>query len=283
MKENRECAVCPTTTALKACSKCKKAFYCSTEHAKLLWPIHKRFCGTGVEPWFEDDLTEAELEDLERESWQGILFNITHDRRKRPLKTIALDFLPPGTPRKASPSFRGRIARSHSNQQGFWKSTGSESWTQDPLLRSWLISLARDFRYLVLNTEGAELRPLGKMTSPLEGAWNMISSTRLATSHPSWNLSAEAFELRNKFLLQAVIARYLELRIALDTRKAEEEYFNALLAAERLRIIASSETSEEPLTAAIASFASRQIASLQRNWKDYQSRKASRRSGDGGT
>lgn len=33
--------------------------------ALQLWPMHKRFCGTGVEVWYEDDLTEEELQRLD--------------------------------------------------------------------------------------------------------------------------------------------------------------------------------------------------------------------------
>ncbi|ORY91774.1 hypothetical protein BCR35DRAFT_328361 [Leucosporidium creatinivorum] len=61
MKDTRECAVCPATSNLKACSRCKEAFYCSTEHAKL---IHKPFCGSDVEVWYEEELTKAEVDAL---------------------------------------------------------------------------------------------------------------------------------------------------------------------------------------------------------------------------
>jgi hypothetical protein len=95
MAGTRECAVCPATINLRACSRCKKAVYCSTEHAKLvslrlrlprgaaplsplrtpltrssipiqLWLIYKRFCATGIESWFEDDVRPEELEKLGR-------------------------------------------------------------------------------------------------------------------------------------------------------------------------------------------------------------------------
>ncbi|ORY79294.1 hypothetical protein BCR35DRAFT_96635 [Leucosporidium creatinivorum] len=55
---------------LKACGRCKQAYYCSKECQKLAWPEHKRFCsrvrtGSG----------DAEYRELQR-SLQGCLFNI---------------------------------------------------------------------------------------------------------------------------------------------------------------------------------------------------------------
>jgi hypothetical protein len=95
MATARECAVCPATTNLKACSRCRETLYFSAEHAKLvssirrlpeqlfpfasalqltyltylagllqLWPHHKKYCATGVEIWYEEDLSEKEINRL---------------------------------------------------------------------------------------------------------------------------------------------------------------------------------------------------------------------------
>ncbi len=39
-----KCAVCDSTAGLRACSRCRKIHYCSPEHQKAHWKIHKAEC-----------------------------------------------------------------------------------------------------------------------------------------------------------------------------------------------------------------------------------------------
>ncbi|ORY91775.1 hypothetical protein BCR35DRAFT_312038 [Leucosporidium creatinivorum] len=57
--KDKECVVCGAATT-KTCSACKKLFFCSAEHQKLLWPIHKHLCGK--DQYSPPPLTEGEVE-----------------------------------------------------------------------------------------------------------------------------------------------------------------------------------------------------------------------------
>ncbi|ORY91769.1 hypothetical protein BCR35DRAFT_328356 [Leucosporidium creatinivorum] len=56
---DKECVVCGAATT-KTCSACKKLFFCSSEHQKLRWPIHKHLCGK--EGYRPPSLTESEVD-----------------------------------------------------------------------------------------------------------------------------------------------------------------------------------------------------------------------------
>ena len=47
-KQHQCCAICLTHYSkknnLKSCARCKTAWYCTSEHQKLHWPIHKKHC-----------------------------------------------------------------------------------------------------------------------------------------------------------------------------------------------------------------------------------------------
>ncbi|BGP15613.1 hypothetical protein JCM10213_004133 [Rhodosporidiobolus nylandii] len=65
--ETGECCVCGTETANR-CGACAEAefslFFCSREHQKLIWPVHKRVCGPGkCSPFLWPDLTQGEADD----------------------------------------------------------------------------------------------------------------------------------------------------------------------------------------------------------------------------
>ncbi|GAA5989664.1 hypothetical protein JCM5350_001656 [Sporobolomyces pararoseus] len=54
--------------ATDRCSKCATAgfdqFYCSKEHQRLLWPVHKRVCGAKSNPFLFPPLDDSECEEL---------------------------------------------------------------------------------------------------------------------------------------------------------------------------------------------------------------------------
>ncbi|BGO97526.1 hypothetical protein NBRC10513v2_001517 [Rhodotorula toruloides] len=59
-----KCLVCGTETKNR-CSACVKAgidlFFCSPEHQKFVWPVHRYFCGPGkANPWTWPALTPDE-------------------------------------------------------------------------------------------------------------------------------------------------------------------------------------------------------------------------------
>ncbi|GAA5852175.1 hypothetical protein JCM5353_002394 [Sporobolomyces roseus] len=61
-----ECVVCGTKTE-KKCSECAKfgtdwMFFCSREHQKLVWFMHKRVCGEYSNPFRWPPLSQAEVE-----------------------------------------------------------------------------------------------------------------------------------------------------------------------------------------------------------------------------
>jgi uncharacterized membrane protein YgaE (UPF0421/DUF939 family) len=41
---SKACMVCNTMQNTKACSRCRKAFYCCIEHQRFHWQTHKRWC-----------------------------------------------------------------------------------------------------------------------------------------------------------------------------------------------------------------------------------------------
>ncbi|BGP15647.1 hypothetical protein JCM10213v2_003636 [Rhodosporidiobolus nylandii] len=68
--ETGECCVCGKETADR-CGACAEAdfalFFCSREHQKLIWPVHKRVCGPGkCNPFRCPDLTEEEAKDVKK-------------------------------------------------------------------------------------------------------------------------------------------------------------------------------------------------------------------------
>ena len=57
---NMKCEICPSTTNLRACSKCYSAFYCDTNCQTQDWNDHKTIClfdTTKSNPWFTSDLS----------------------------------------------------------------------------------------------------------------------------------------------------------------------------------------------------------------------------------
>ncbi|GAA5965608.1 hypothetical protein JCM3765_004754 [Sporobolomyces pararoseus] len=64
---NHKCFMCGAP-ATDRCSKCATAgfdqFYCSPEHQRLLWPVHKRVCGAKSNPFLWPLLDDSECEDL---------------------------------------------------------------------------------------------------------------------------------------------------------------------------------------------------------------------------
>ncbi|GAA5963673.1 hypothetical protein JCM8115_004237 [Rhodotorula mucilaginosa] len=69
-----ECFVCGQSTRNR-CSSCAKAgldiAFCSTEHQKLVWPVHKLVCGPGkARPFRHPTLNDAELEILRNPACQ---------------------------------------------------------------------------------------------------------------------------------------------------------------------------------------------------------------------
>ncbi|GAA6044166.1 hypothetical protein JCM8097_003732 [Rhodosporidiobolus ruineniae] len=68
LKTTQECWVCGKATA-ERCSACAKEgidiFFCSAEHQKLVWPVHKLFCGPGrAKPFILPLFTEDEANDM---------------------------------------------------------------------------------------------------------------------------------------------------------------------------------------------------------------------------
>ncbi|GAA5834087.1 hypothetical protein JCM5353_002061 [Sporobolomyces roseus] len=59
--EVQVCTVCDSTTT-QACSGCKLSYFCSIEHQKLIWPVHRFFCQSedktifGVPPLSESEI-----------------------------------------------------------------------------------------------------------------------------------------------------------------------------------------------------------------------------------
>ncbi|GAA5841971.1 hypothetical protein JCM5353_003634, partial [Sporobolomyces roseus] len=63
-----DCVVCGTKTATR-CSSCSAhgtdwMYFCSTEHQKLVWSIHKQFCGPRSNPFQWPLLSKKEVEQL---------------------------------------------------------------------------------------------------------------------------------------------------------------------------------------------------------------------------
>ncbi|ORY91773.1 hypothetical protein BCR35DRAFT_299099 [Leucosporidium creatinivorum] len=56
--KEKQCVVCGKPTQ-QACSKCKELYFCSAEHQRVLWSVHKHLCG---KKGFSPPLTEAEVE-----------------------------------------------------------------------------------------------------------------------------------------------------------------------------------------------------------------------------
>ncbi|GAA6041060.1 hypothetical protein JCM8097_004695 [Rhodosporidiobolus ruineniae] len=64
------CLVCGEETTSR-CEACRQAgidlFFCSKEHQKLLWPVHKKVCGPGkASPFMWPDLSQVENEAAKR-------------------------------------------------------------------------------------------------------------------------------------------------------------------------------------------------------------------------
>lgn len=100
------------------------------------------------------------------------------------------------------------------------------------MLRSWLISIARD---KIL--EAVERFPK-ILATPLTAIWSIVSTTRTLTFDPSWRLSPSALELRNRFLQQAAITRLLEGRIIYANASPEEKLYAQTAALRHKRIAA---------------------------------------------
>ncbi|GAA5874526.1 hypothetical protein JCM8547_002185 [Rhodosporidiobolus lusitaniae] len=60
-----DCAICPAKTASR-CSSCKAVYFCSREHQKLIWSVHKWTCGNQDEPFSFPPLSTEELAALEK-------------------------------------------------------------------------------------------------------------------------------------------------------------------------------------------------------------------------
>ncbi|BGP15657.1 hypothetical protein JCM10213v2_003646 [Rhodosporidiobolus nylandii] len=68
--ETGKCCVCGRETTQK-CSACAEAnfslFFCSREHQKLIWPVHKLVCGPGrCSPFLWPKLTKYEAEEAKQ-------------------------------------------------------------------------------------------------------------------------------------------------------------------------------------------------------------------------
>ncbi|GAA6037339.1 hypothetical protein JCM8097_008519 [Rhodosporidiobolus ruineniae] len=59
------CTLCTMLTSTR-CSGCKELFFCSKEHQKLLWPMHKVFCGKDDPTFFLPSLSDLERSHLEQ-------------------------------------------------------------------------------------------------------------------------------------------------------------------------------------------------------------------------
>ncbi|GAA5904338.1 zinc finger MYND domain-containing protein [Sporobolomyces salmoneus] len=64
---SEECVVCGKKCYTR-CSACSShgldwMFFCSKEHQKFIWPIHKRFCGVNASPLMWPLLTDAEADE----------------------------------------------------------------------------------------------------------------------------------------------------------------------------------------------------------------------------
>lgn len=162
--------------------------------------------------------------------------------------------------------------------QKAWTSLSSDAWSGDPRTRSWLIDVARNALYLAslgaLTGVATAASPLDRMESAENGVWDLMHNEQVALFYPRWNLAPADLALRSKFLQQAILARYLELPLALEVGRAEEEYSNALLAAIRLQSIAEGGASDERFGRAMKLYATRHMQALNENWEDYQLMKA---------
>ncbi|GAA6041071.1 hypothetical protein JCM8097_004705 [Rhodosporidiobolus ruineniae] len=74
------CLVCGDETTSR-CQSCGKAgislFFCSKEHQKLLWPVHKKVCGPGkANPFLWPDLAPDEVEDAKKHLNTDLAFGI---------------------------------------------------------------------------------------------------------------------------------------------------------------------------------------------------------------
>ncbi|EGU11938.1 hypothetical protein RTG_02000 [Rhodotorula toruloides ATCC 204091] len=74
-----ECLVCGTETKNR-CSSCVKAgidlFFCSPEHQKLVWPVHRSFCGPGKAnpfrwPALSPEQVQAAIAELDRKDYRA--------------------------------------------------------------------------------------------------------------------------------------------------------------------------------------------------------------------
>ncbi|GAA5885660.1 hypothetical protein JCM6882_007516 [Rhodosporidiobolus microsporus] len=67
---DQECCICGAKTNTR-CSACGKAgldiFFCSTDHQKLIWPVHKRVCSVNANPFRHPSLTPAAAAELKRD------------------------------------------------------------------------------------------------------------------------------------------------------------------------------------------------------------------------
>ncbi|GAA6010667.1 hypothetical protein JCM10207_007794 [Rhodosporidiobolus poonsookiae] len=66
-----ECLMCGTKT-VQRCSACGSAgldlFFCSAEHQKLLWPVHRDICGANSNPFRWPPLSREEVDDAVQNS-----------------------------------------------------------------------------------------------------------------------------------------------------------------------------------------------------------------------
>ena len=67
---DRQCSVvgCDSKSASFRCSKCKKVYYCSSEHQKIDWKSHKKLCFTPAESKNSQTLHDSNRSDISSES-----------------------------------------------------------------------------------------------------------------------------------------------------------------------------------------------------------------------
>ncbi|GAA6043774.1 hypothetical protein JCM8097_007696 [Rhodosporidiobolus ruineniae] len=91
------CLVCGEETTSR-CEACRQAgidlFFCSREHQKLIWPVHKQVCGPGkANPFTWPPLSQSELEDAKQDLHYKVAYLGGHDLSLSDILTSTEAFL----------------------------------------------------------------------------------------------------------------------------------------------------------------------------------------------